>query len=265
MALLQLERRGRVAIVTINRADKRNALGEDGDGDAFTTLFGELNEDTGICCAILSGAGNAFSAGGDLKAMRDGTGAFAGNGIDLRNGYRRRIHAIAHALYGLDIPLIAAVNGPAIGFGCDLACFADIRIASDQARFGAIFLKLGLVPGDGGSWLLPRVIGHSKAAELFFTGDVLDAEAAQACGLVSKVVPHDTLMEHAVALAEKIALMPPQALRLTKRLMRQGQTSSYDAALDLAASTQALLHLSDDHREGVHAALEKRQARFSGT
>ena len=264
MTLLKLERRGGVAIVTIDRAEKRNALGEAGDGEAFAVLFDELNEDPGVCCVILTGAGHAFSAGGNLAAMRDRTGAFAGNAVDLRNGYRRRIHAMARALYELDIPLIAAVNGPAIGFGCDLACFADIRIASERARFGATFLKLGLVPGDGGAWLLPRVLGQSRAAEMFFTGGVIDAQTAADWGLVSKVVAADCLMEEALALASRIAAMPPQALRLTKRMMRQAQTSSYDAALDLAASTQALLHLTEDHREGLDAAFEKRDPRFSG-
>ncbi|MCF8710082.1 crotonase/enoyl-CoA hydratase family protein [Rhizorhapis sp. SPR117] len=264
MKLLEVERRGHVVIVTINRADKRNALGDSGDGEEFATLFSALNEDNEVRCIILTGAGKAFSAGGDLKAMRERTGAFSGNGIELRNGYRRRIHAIAHALYGLDVPLIAAVNGPAIGFGCDLACFADIRIASENARFGAVFLKLGLVPGDGGAWLLPRVIGHSRAAELFFSGDVIDAHTACEWGMVSRVVAPEALIDESMALAVRIAAMPPQALRLTKRMMRQGQTSNYDAALDLAASTQALLHMTEDHREGLDAAADKRQARFTG-
>ena len=265
MALLDVERREHIAVVTINRPEKRNALGEVGDGDAFTSLFDQLNEDAGICCVILTGAGNAFSAGGDIKSMHERSGAFGGTPVELRDGYRRGIHAIARALHGLDVPLIAAVNGPAIGFGCDLACLADIRIASDRAQFGVTFLKLGLVPGDGGAWLLPRVLGLSRAAELLFTGDVIEARIAAEWGLVSRIVAHDRLLEESMAVATKIAAMPSHALRLTKRMMRQGLTSSYEAALDLAASTQALLHLTVDHRERLDAVIKMRNAKLSGT
>ncbi|MET0136961.1 MAG: enoyl-CoA hydratase-related protein, partial [Sphingobium sp.] len=217
-----------------------------------------------VRCVVLTGAGKAFSAGGDVKAMRAKTGNFGGSGVELRNHYRTNIHRIARALHGLDVPLIAAINGPAIGLGCDIACFADIRIASERAKFGVTFLKLGLIPGDGGSWLLPRVIGQSRASELFFTGDVIDAATAAEWGLVSRVVANGALMDEAMALAHRIGAMPPHALRLTKRLMRQGQSISYDAALDLAASTQPLLHMTEDHMEGLDALLEKRDADFTG-
>ncbi|RYY36725.1 MAG: enoyl-CoA hydratase, partial [Sphingomonadales bacterium] len=189
---------------------------------------------------------------------------FGGSGVDLRGHYRRNIHRAARALYGLDLPVIAAVNGPAIGLGCDLACLADIRIASDRARFGVTFLKLGLIPGDGGTWVLPRVIGLSRASELFFTAEVIDAAKAETWGLVSRVVPHDTLLDEALATAARIAEQPPHALRLTKMLLRQGQQSSYDSALELAASTQPLLHQTRDHEEGVAALLEKRTPGFTG-
>ncbi|WP_242124003.1 crotonase/enoyl-CoA hydratase family protein [Sphingobium sp. Sx8-8] len=264
MSLLRIERNGHVATLTLDRPDSLNALGSDGDGKIFQQVCEELNDDLDVRCVILTGAGKAFSAGGDVKAMRARTGNFGGGGVDLRNHYRTNIHLIARALYGLDVPLIAAINGPAIGLGCDVACFADIRIASEKARFGVTFLKLGLIPGDGGSWLLPRAIGQSRASELFFTGDVIDAPTAAEWGLISRVVPHDSLMDEAMAMATKIAAMPPHALRLTKRLMRQGQSISYDAALDLAASTQPLMHLTEDHMEGLDALLEKRPADFSG-
>ena len=156
------------------------------------------------------------------------------------------------------------INGPAIGLGCDLACLADMRIASTSAKFGVTFLKLGLVPGDGGTWLLPRVIGEARAAELFFTGDVIDAATMQDWGLVSRVVEPDALMDEALALAEKVAAMPPAALRQTKMMLRQGRGLSYDGALELAASTQGLMHHTADHAEGVAALIEKRAPDFRG-
>jgi 2-(1,2-epoxy-1,2-dihydrophenyl)acetyl-CoA isomerase len=213
---------------------------------------------------ILTGAGRAFSAGGDIKAMRDKTGTFGGTTPAISDGYRDNIHLMLRALYGLRVPLIAAVNGPAIGLGCDVACLADIRIASEAAKFGVTFLKLGIIPGDGGTWILPRVIGISRAAELFYTGDVIDAQTAKDWGLVSRVVPADALMDEARALAVKIALLPPHALRHTKNLLRQGQRVSYDTALEMAANTQAMMHTTADHAEGVAALIEKRAAEFRG-
>lgn len=264
MSLLKIEKKDHVTILTFDRADTMNALGASGDGAEVAEACDAINSDIDTRCVILTGAGRAFSAGGDVKAMRERTGNFGGSGVEMRDHYRTNIHRIARALHGLDVPLIAAINGPAIGLGCDIACFADIRIAAQRARFGVTFLKLGLVPGDGGSWLLPRVIGKSRASELFYTGDVIDAATACEWGLVSRVVPDDALMDNALALATRIAAMPPHALRLTKRMMRQGETMSYDAALDLAASTQPLMHQTQDHIEGLNALLEKREGKFTG-
>ena len=265
MPLLRIEKRGHITVLTLNRPEAMNALGAPGDGAEVESVCNAVNDDIDTRCVILTGEGRAFSAGGDVKAMRERTGSFAGSGVELRNHYRTNIHRIARALYGLDVPLIAAINGAAIGLGCDVACFADIRIASDTARFGVTFLKIGLVPGDGGSWLLPRAIGKSRASELLYTGDVIDAATAKEWGLVSRVVPADELMETAMSMAGKIAAMPPHALRLTKRMIRQGEGMTYDAALDLSASTQPLMHLTADHIEGLDALLEKRDATFTGT
>lgn len=264
MPLLKIERRGHITVLTLNRPESMNALGASGDGAEVESVCNAINDDLDTRCVILTGEGRAFSAGGDVKAMRERTGSFAGSGVELRNHYRTNIHRIARALYGLDVPLIAAINGAAIGLGCDVACFADIRIASDTARFGVTFLKIGLVPGDGGFWLLPRAIGKSRAAELLYTGEVIDAATAEEWGLVSRVVAPGELMETAMSMAGRIAAMPPHALRLTKRMMRQGEGMSYDAALDLAASTQPLMHLSEDHIEGLDALLEKRDPTFTG-
>jgi len=264
MTLLTLEKRGHVAILTLNRPESLNALGAPGDGDAVAATCEEVNSDPDVRCVVLTGAGRAFSAGGDVKAMKAREGAFAGNGVAIRDGYRRNIHRIVRSIYGLEVPAIAAVNGAAIGLGCDVACMTDIRICAENSRFGVTFLKLGLVPGDGGAWLLPRTIGMSRAAEMLFTGDVIDAQTAVAWGLVSRAVPAESLLDEAVALANRIAAQPPHALRLTKSLMRQGQSASYDSIMEMSAAAQAISHLTDDHMEGVDALLEKREAVFKG-
>jgi 2-(1,2-epoxy-1,2-dihydrophenyl)acetyl-CoA isomerase len=264
VSLIELTTEAGVATLTFNRPEAMNPLGAAGDGAEVEAACDTIDADPAIRCAILTGAGRAFSAGGDIKAMRDRSGNFGGNPAEIAEGYRTNIHRALRALDGLKVPLIAAVNGPAIGLGCDLACLADIRLASSSAKFGVTFLKLGLVPGDGGTWILPRVIGHSRAAELFYTGEVIDAERACEWGLVSRVVAPEALMDEARALAVKIAAMPPQALRATKTLLRQGRSVTYDTALELAATTQAHMHHTEDHAEGVAALLEKRPPRFTG-
>lgn len=264
MSVIKLEKQGPIVIMTLNRPDAMNALGQDGDGKAIAAACAEITADPEIRCAILTGAGRAFSAGGDVKAMQNKTGAFGGKPHDIRDGYRRNIHVIVRSLYNLEVPLISAINGPAIGLGCDVACMADIRIASEKAKMGVTFLKLGLIPGDGGAWLLPRLIGSSRAAQLLFTGDVIDAQTACEWGLVSQVVPADQLMDEAMSLAKRIAGQPPQALRLAKTLMRQGATTSYDTIMEMSAAAQALMHETDDHMEGVNAILEKRTPDFKG-
>ena len=264
MAFLEKQSDGAVTRLTINRAEMMNPLGNPGDGDEFAEVCREINRDDATRCVILTGAGRAFSAGGDVKAMRDKSGTFGGSAPAISDGYRENIHVVLRALYGLRVPLIAAVNGPAIGLGCDVACLADIRIASETAKFGVTFLKLGIIPGDGGTWILPRVIGQARAAELFYTGDVITAQTALEWGLVSRVVSPEALIEEAEALALKIAAQPPHALRQAKMLMRQGQQVSYDSALELAANTQAMMHLTKDHEEGIAALLEKRAADFKG-
>ncbi len=262
--VLKIDREGPVAVLTLNRPDAMNALGEAGDGEEVAAACTEINADKTIRAAILTGEGKAFSAGGNLKAMLKGEGNFAGNPAMVREGYRGNIHLALRALYALDVPLIAAVNGPAIGLGCDLACLADIRIASKKAVFGVTFLKVGIIPGDGGTWILPRVIGMSRAAELFYTGNVIKADQAADWGLVSRVVEPEKLMAEAQELAAQIAAQPPYQLRATKMLLRQGQSTSYDTALEMAASTQGLMHHTADHKEGARAVLEKRPANFIG-
>ena len=263
MPVARLEKDGPIATLTITRPDAMNALGQPGDGDVFQSICADINSDRNIRCAILTGEGKAFSAGGDVKAMQQRTGAFAGSPAEIREAYRGNIHKIIKALWNLEVPLVSAINGPAIGLGCDVACMGDIRIASDKAKFGVTFLKLGLIPGDGGAWLTPRVVGWSRACELLFTGDVIDAVTARDWGFVSRVVSPETLMDEARAMAHKVALQPLHALRVTKALMRQGQTATFDTIMELSAASQGLMHHTADHEEGVAAILEKRVPIFT--
>jgi enoyl-CoA hydratase/carnithine racemase len=262
--MITVEKKGPIAILTLNRPDAMNALGEPGDGEAVRDACAQVNSDKAIRCAILTGAGKGFSAGGNVKAMRDRVGSFAGNPAEVRDAYKNGVHMIVRALYGLEVPLIAAVNGAAIGLGCDVACMADIRISSDKARYGVTFLKLSLIPGDGGAWLLPRIIGMSRAAGLLYTGNLIDAQTAEAWGLVSKVVPGEKLMDEAMALATSIAKQPPHALRVTKQLLRHGAQATYDTIMEMSAAAQGLMHHTKDHEEGVAAILEKREPKFTG-
>lgn len=264
MSALLLTATGPVAIMTLNRPESRNPLGAEGDGELFQEAARKINQDRGVRCVILTGAGKAFSAGGDVKAMRDKAGAFAGPGVAIRERYRTGIHQIVKAVWGIEVPVIAAVNGPAIGLGNDVACLADLRIAADSAIFGATFLKIGLVPGDGGAWLLPRVIGHARAAELLYGGGTIDAATALTWGLVSRVVPAAHLMAEAEALAQQICQQPPDVLRMTKKMMREGQGVSFDTILEMSAAFQALAHHTQDHAEALDAFFEKRPGVYKG-
>jgi 2-(1,2-epoxy-1,2-dihydrophenyl)acetyl-CoA isomerase len=264
MTALLLEKDGHVATLSINRPELRNVLGEVGDGALFAQAAGKINADPDIRCTILTAVGSAFSAGGNLKAMQEKTGLFAGGPDEIEAAYKHDIHGVIQSLWNLQMPLIAAVNGAAIGLGNDVACLADIRIAADTAVFAASFLKVGLVPGDGGAWLLPRVIGEARAAELLFTGDTIDAATALRWGLVSQVVPAAVLMEEAMGLAVRIARQPPGVLRMTKELMRQGRDAGFGAIMERSAACQARAHMSEDHREALSAYFEKRLPVFKG-
>ncbi len=264
MSALLFEKNGPLVQLTINRPETRNPLGEEGDGELFADACARINADREVRCVILTGAGSAFSAGGNVKAMRERSGSFAGAGVHIRERYRNGIHRIVRSLWGIEVPMIAAVNGPAIGLGNDVACLADMRIAADNAIFGATFLRIGLVPGDGGSWILPRTIGHARAAELFFTGDTIDAQTALSWGLVSRVVPAAQLMDDARALAARICRQPPDVLRMTKRMMREGQSVSFVTIMEMSAALQSLAHLTEDHHEAVNAFFEKRPGQYKG-
>lgn len=254
---------GPIVTLTLDRPDIRNALIGLEDGDEIVDACARITRDMSVRAVILTGSGTAFSAGGDIKRMGEAMAAGADGPSGIRHVYRTGIQRIPLALYNLEVPTIAAVNGAAIGAGCDLACMCDIRIASENARFAESFIKLSLVPGDGGAWLLPRAVGMSKACEMAFTGDTIDAAEALRCGLVSRVVPPGSLLAEARAMAERIAANPGQALRMTKRLLREGQHTRLDTLLEISAGFQALAHTAPDHHEAVDAFLTKRKPVFS--
>lgn len=258
------EQDGHVVTLTLNMPEARNPLTDHDLCDAIVAAMARISADQSVRVAILTGAGKAFSSGGNLKHMKDKQGTFAGDAVAVKDGYRLGIQRVARAMWDCEVPLIAAVNGPAYGAGCDTTCLCDIRIASTRATFAENFVNVGLISGDGGAWLLPRQVGLSRAAEMTFTADPVDADTALAWGLVSKVVEPEALMDEARALAARIARNPPRQLRMAKRLLREGLNTRLSSVLQLAAAYQGACHQTADHDEAVDALLEKRPAVFDG-
>lgn len=258
------QRDGGILTVTLNLPDKRNPISDNGMIDALLETIRAAEQDIGVRVMILTGAGSAFSAGGDLKQMKEGKGLRADLPAQTRRNYREGIQRLPLAFHAMELPVIAAINGPAIGAGLDLACMCDIRIAGESAKFAESFVKLGIVPGDGGAWLLPRIVGFSKATELTLTGETFGAEAALAMGLVSQVVPDAALLDAAMGIAQKIAANPPHAVRMTKRLLRQGQETTLSNLIEMSAAMQSLAHATRDNDEAINAFLERRDPVFRG-
>jgi enoyl-CoA hydratase/carnithine racemase len=259
---LKIQRDGAIQILTMSQPETRNALTGNTAVDELVEACSAIRLDTSIRVVVLTAEGPVFSSGGNVKDMlRCQNQKLLPETI--REEYRNGIQRLPRALYNLDVPVICAINGPAIGAGLDLTCMCDIRIASEKATFAESFVKVGIVPGDGGAWLLPRAVGMSKAAEMAFTGDSLSAQEALACGLVSRVVAPEKLMEEALNLANKIAANPGGVLRMTKRLLREGERSTLDSLLEISAGYQAIAHMTPDHHEAVNAFIEKRPPKFS--
>ena len=254
-----------IATITLNRPELRNPVS---DLDLIEALLGTLTameDDPNVRVAILTGAGTAFSAGGNLKAMLpDSGGLNASLPARTRRNYKSGIQRLPLAFAALEVPVIAAVNGAAIGAGLDLACMCDLRVAGESAKFAESFVKLGIIPGDGGAWLLQRIVGFSKAAELTLTGETIKAAEALAIGLVSKVVPDAELLGAAHAMAARIACNPPFAVRMAKRLLWDAQRMDLPGVLEMSAAMQAVAHATKDNTEAVSAFLEKRTPVFKG-
>lgn len=259
-----IERRGAIAVVTLNDPEARNPLTHALISELCDFLRG-ANDDERLSCIVLTGAGKSFCAGGNIKHMRDGDDPmYSGTPHQMQEAYRAGVQQIPRLMNALDVPIIAAVNGHAIGAGCDLASMCDIRVASDKATFAESFMRVGIVSGDGGAWLLPRVVGISKSLEMALTCRVLDAEEALRWGLVTHVVPPEDLMPKALELAEAIASFPPRSIRLNKRLIVKSQEMTLDGSLELSAAFQAIAQNTADQKEAVNALLEKRAPVFCG-
>lgn len=259
-----LEIDGRVAVLTLNMPDSRNSISSQNAIEEIEAACRKVQYDDTISVMILTGAGKSFSSGGNVKAMRERAAEMGGPAINLQEQYRRGIQRIPLAIDSLDVPVIAAVNGHAIGAGCDLAMMCDIRIASSQAVFGETFVNLGIIPGDGGSWFLVREIGYQKAAELTFSGRVIKAEEAKELGMVLKVVDHEALMDEARAMADIFASKPPRTLRLAKRTLKQAQRTNLRDFLDICAVTQSVVQTTEDHGIAINAFFDKKTPEYKG-
>lgn len=255
----------RIATITLNRPERMNSFAP-GLLAGWEEAIRRAAEDDDVRVVVVTGAGRAFCAGADLKARGDANYAVAAerNAGERRNSLRYSVHRVPQALQYLDKPYIAAVNGAAVGAGMDMASMADYRIASDQARFGMSYVNVGLIPGDGGAWLLPRIVGTAKALELIWTGELFGADEALNMGYVQKVVPHERLMEEAYAFARRLADGPPIAIQLAKRLVYRAMNQTFVEALESAQAAMTIVQSTDDSKEGPRAFVEKRRPQFSG-
>ncbi len=248
-----------VLTLTLNRPERLNAI----SGPMLAALSAELdraNIDPEVRVVVLTGAGRGFCSGLDLKARSSGEDG--GGSPDLRLFDLHNTPPLV--LHRMDKPVICALNGAAAGYGMDMALGCDIRIASDQAKLGAVFVRRGVLPESGGTWYLPRLVGWAKAAEIAFMGDVLDAERSLELGLVNRVVPHDQLMDEVAAVAARIASNAPYSVQATKRMMRLGMDETFETAVDHTYLQLRPMFGSEDFREGMAAFLERRDPSFKG-
>lgn len=250
---LRVVRDGAVEVWTIDVPDAGNAVSGADFVACLENAVDAVNRDATVGAVILTGAGKLFSSGGNVKEMADRRGVFGLEPIEQRHAYIDTIQRIPRAMVRCEVPVIAAVNGPAVGAGCDLAMMCDLRLMTDRAFFAESFVQIGLIPGDGGSWFLPRVIGEARAAEMTLTGDRVGAETALEWGMVSGVLAADDLLAEAHALAQRIVKNPAHAVRMAKRLLTASRTDSLDSVLGLAAAMQPLAHGDPEHHERVDA------------
>lgn len=262
--VLLIDRADHIETWTLNLPDARNPISDERMVEALVRQVAVVNADHDVRAVVITGAGSAFSAGGNVKHMVDRSGMFGGSPYEVRGGYRDGIQRIPRALYHCEVPVIAAVNGPAVGAGCDLTLMCDLRVASTRGWFAESFVQLGIIPGDGGAWLLTKAVGPARAAEMALTGDRVDAATALDWGLVSRVVEPDDLMTAARELAGRVAKNPPHSVRMAKKLLRESQHQSLESVLELSSAMQALAHHTEDHREALAAFGEKRAGDYDG-
>ncbi|RDE19648.1 enoyl-CoA hydratase [Motiliproteus coralliicola] len=253
--LLQID--GRVALLTLNRDDVRNALTGTRIVNDILLLVEWLNQQSEVQCLVLTGGGRAFCSGGNVKDMAERSNDFAGSPDELAQRYQQGIQRLPLALSELEIPVIAAVNGAAIGAGFDLVNMCDLALAGEKAKFGETFVNLGIIPGDGGAWFLPRKIGPQRAAELALTGRIVEGAEAVSLGLVLELLPQSQLLPRAMQLAQQIASKPSYALRQTKRLLKLSETTALDQFLAICAEVQGQCHHDPEHLQAVNRLLKQ--------
>lgn len=260
---LMLEKKNNYAILTVNRPDSLNSVTPEMMYKVFPQLLGEIQVDDSIRVLIITGAGRGFSAGADvsklLKSLKDDTLQ-----ADMEPNAETMGGPFALSLFNLEKPVIAAINGAAAGMGVSMALLSDIRIASDKATFSLAFIKRGLVPDCGCTYIMPRLVGVARSLEYMFTGDSIDAREAERIGMVNKVVPHDKLLEEAEAMAVKLAAMPPIALKQIKRAVHLGIHNSLEQQLYLETYAQKYCFQTEDFKEGIESFLNKRPPQFKG-
>ena len=250
-----------IATITLNRPDSLNAIGGTMREDIIDAVQ-DVKTDKNIRTLVITGAGRAFCAGGNLKEMEK-MSSETGQ-LERREFIRNTAHRIITEIQCLEKPVIACVNGPAIGAGCNIALACDLRIVSEKAKFGVSFINVGLVSDYGGLYFLPRLVGTAKALELYFTGDIIDSTEAEKIGMVNRVVPHEELERYTYELADKIAKKAPIALGMIKEILHKGLNMDLSTELDLEATAQSICLKTEDHIEGVKAFLEKRSPVFKG-
>ena len=259
MANLIIERSDNVVWLTLNRPEKKNAVTAE-MWDELTDAFDEAAANVDDRVLVITGAGDGFCTGADLSEPDPGGGQIPGVSL----APLRRISGCALRLHELTKPTIAAVNGMAVGAGCNLALSCDIVLASDRARFSQIFVQRGISVDFGGSWLLPRLVGLHKAKELALLGEIIDADEAERIGIVNRVVPAGDLVDVAAEMAGRLAKLPPMALSVTKQMLNQSSSMSMSQALATEVLSQTLLIRSRDAQEAVGAFLEKREGHYIG-
>lgn len=246
----------RIALITLNRPDHRNAFTPE-MLESWLDALTRCEQRADVSVIILTGEGSSFCAGGDVKHFLSGNP----DSWEMKNFLQHKVHPVALALHRLDRPTIAALNGPAHGARLDMALLCDIRIASDRAQFSESYIRLGLAPGDGGAYLLPRIVGKAKAMEWLLTGNLIEVNEAFRYGLVNKVVPHAQLMSEAYAMARAITRNSPTGVRVTKRAVQQGVNSDLSHHLDYISSQMGLLCHTDDFKQAVRDFLKEHRTR----
>jgi enoyl-CoA hydratase/carnithine racemase len=246
-----------VALVTMSDVATMNAITDPVMLEDAISAFEDIQRDDSVRVCVLTGVDRAFSSGGNVKDMLNREKMFAGAPLVLQEGYRKGIHRLSKLLYGFDKPLIAAVNGAAVGAGFDLAMLCDVRLASEKARFGSTFINLAIIPGDGGAWLLNKVVGAQRAAELVLTGRIFDANEGLEMGLLLKVTSAEQLIPEAMALAKMMASKSADTLKLAKRLLNSADRLNFSDHLELCSANQAMLHHAPEHEAALKQFFKK--------